>query len=134
AYSAYCPHAGCEVAWVDGQDSVVCPCHLSTFSVDGAVTHPPAVADLDTYSAKLSADGQTLIVDLSGSAGVFPAASNGSVSFTLGQVPALAQVGASVTGRAAGVAFPMVALRLSLTQVIATIGKATPAARPVTLA
>ncbi|HXL20251.1 MAG TPA: Rieske (2Fe-2S) protein, partial [Streptosporangiaceae bacterium] len=43
AYGAYCPHAGCELAWVDRQDSVVCPCHLSSFSVDGTVTHPPAV-------------------------------------------------------------------------------------------
>ena len=43
AYGAYCPHAGCEVAWVDGENSVVCPCHLSQFAVDGSVTHPPAV-------------------------------------------------------------------------------------------
>ena len=43
AYGAYCPHAGCEVAWVDGENSVVCPCHLSRFAVDGSVTHPPAV-------------------------------------------------------------------------------------------
>src|SRR4051812_35954660 len=54
AYGAYCPHAGCEVAWVDGEDSVVCPCHLSRFAVDGTVTHPPAVVDLDTYPAKLT--------------------------------------------------------------------------------
>src|SRR5229473_3945167 len=51
AYGAYCPHAGCEVAWVDREDSVVCPCHLSRFSV------------------------------------------NGTVSFTVQQLPALAQVG-----------------------------------------
>src|SRR5438270_644083 len=71
AYGAYCPHSGCEVAWVDGDDAVVCPCHLSRFSVDGTVTKPPAAADLDTYGAKLTGDGATLIVDLSGSAGVF---------------------------------------------------------------
>ncbi|HEX9578547.1 MAG TPA: Rieske (2Fe-2S) protein [Myxococcales bacterium] len=119
AYGAYCPHAGCEVAWVDRADEVVCPCHLSRFAVDGTVTHPPAAADLDTYSAKLSPDEQTLIVDLSGSAGVFPGASNGSVSFTVQQLPALAQVGASVTGHAAGVPFPLVVLRASATQVLA---------------
>src|SRR5712692_11108460 len=119
AYGAYCPHAGCEVAWVDRADEVVCPCHLSRFSVDGTVTHPPAAADLDTYPAKLSPDEQTLIVDLSGSAGVFPAASNGAVSFTVQQLPALAQVGASVTGHAAGVPFPLVVLRASATQVLA---------------
>src|SRR5215468_2503336 len=68
AYDAYCPHSGCEMAWVDGENSVVCPCHLSRFSVDGAVTHPPAVVDIDTYPVKLSPDGQTLVVDLSGTA------------------------------------------------------------------
>ncbi len=119
AYGAYCPHSGCEVAWVDGEDSVVCPCHLSRFSVDGTVTHPPAVADLDSYPAKLSPDGQLLIVDLNGSAGVFPAAVDGAVTFTLQQLPALAQVGGSVTGHAAGVPFPLVVLRASATQMLA---------------
>src|SRR5260221_7719249 len=108
AYDAYCPHAGCELSWVDGKDSLVCPCHLSTFAVDGAVTHAPALVPVDSYSAKLSTDGATLIVDLSGSAGVFPAASNGEVSFTVGQLPVLSQVGASLTGHAAGVPYPIV--------------------------
>lgn len=119
AYGAYCPHSGCELAWVDGEDSVVCPCHLSRFAVDGSVTHPPAVVGLDTYPAKLSPDGQILILDLSGSAGVFPAAVDGEVSFTLLQLPALAQVGGSVTGHAAGVPFPLVVLRASATQMLA---------------
>src|SRR5438105_7375487 len=48
AYGAYCPHAGCEVVWDDRGDDVVCPCHLSRFSVDGTVTKAPAAADLDT--------------------------------------------------------------------------------------
>src|SRR5258708_37903509 len=65
AYGAYCPHAGCEVAWVDREDSVGGHCHLSRFSVDGSVTRPPAAADRDTYPAKLSLDQQTPIVDLS---------------------------------------------------------------------
>jgi Rieske Fe-S protein len=119
AYNAYCPHAGCELAWVDDEDSVVCPCHLSRFSVDGAVVQRPAVTDLDSYPAKLSPDGQTLIVDLSGSAGVFPAAVNGEVSFTVQQLPALGQVGGSVTGHSAGVPFPLVVLRASASQMLA---------------
>lgn len=119
AFDAYCPHAGCEVAWVDGEDSVVCPCHLSRFAVDGTVTHPPAVVDIDTYPAKLSPDGQTLIVDLNGSAGVFPAAVNGTVTFTVQQLPALATVGGSVTGHSAGVPFPLVVLRASASQMLA---------------
>jgi len=119
AYGAYCPHAGCEVAWVDREDSVICPCHLSRFAVDGSVQRPPAVEDLDTYPAKLSPDEQTLIVDLSGGAGIFPAAAGGEVTFTVQQLPALAQVGGSVTGHAAGVPFPLVVLRASASQMIA---------------
>jgi Rieske Fe-S protein len=119
AWSAYCPHAGCEVAWVDGDDAVICPCHLSRFSVDGAVTHPPAAADLDVYSARLSPDGQTLIVDISGSGGVFPAAQSGKVTFTVQQLPALAALGGSVTGHAAGVPFPLLVLRSSPSQMLA---------------
>jgi cytochrome b6-f complex iron-sulfur subunit len=119
AWNAYCPHAGCEVAWVDGDDSVICPCHLSRFSVDGAVTHPPAQADLDAYSAKLSPDQQTLIVDLSGSAGVFPAAQDGKVVFTVDRFPALAALGGSVTGRSAGVPFPLLVLRSGPSQMLA---------------
>jgi len=119
AYGAYCPHSGCEVAWVDREDALVCPCHLSRFAVDGSVTHPPAVVDLDTYPIKLSPDGLMLIVDLNGTAGVFPAAANGEVSFTIEQLPALANVGGSVTGHSAGVPFPLVVLRASATQVLA---------------
>jgi Rieske Fe-S protein len=92
---------------------VICPCHLSRFSVDGTVTHPPAAADLDAYSARLSSDGQALIVDISGSAGVFPAAQGGKVTFTVQQLPALAALGGSVTGHSAGVPFPLLVLRSS---------------------
>jgi Rieske Fe-S protein len=87
--------------------------------VDGSVTHPPAVQDLDSYPAKLSPDGQTLIVDLGGSAGVFLAAAGGAVTFLVEQVPALAQVGGSVTGHSAGVPFPLVVLRASASQMLA---------------
>src|SRR6267142_5100254 len=119
AYGAYCPHSGCEMAWVDGENSVVCPCHLSRFAVDGTVTHPPAVVDLDTYPAKLSPDGSVLIVDLTGTAGVFPAAVDGEVSFAVEQLPPLMRVGGSVTGHAAGVPYPLVVLRSSATQMLA---------------
>ncbi len=118
-WSAYCPHAGCEVAWEDGGDAVICPCHASRFSVDGAVTRSPATADLDTYPAKLSPDGATLIVDISGSGGVFPAAQGGKVTFAIGQLPQLSALGGSVTGHSAGVPFPILVLRAGPGQVLA---------------
>jgi cytochrome b6-f complex iron-sulfur subunit len=119
AWDAYCPHAGCEVGWSDPDDAVIGPCHLSRFSVDGAVQHPPARADLDSYSARISADKQTLIVDLSGSASAFPAAQGGHVTFAIKTVPKLIVLGGSVTGRAPGVAFPLVLLRSSPSEVVA---------------
>lgn len=119
AWNAYCPHAGCELSWVDREDSVECPCHLSRFAVDGAVTRPPAREDLDTYPAKVSPDGNELLIDLGGGGGVFPAVQNGVVRFAVGDLPALLTVGGSVTGHAAGVAYPLVALRSAANQVLA---------------
>jgi Rieske Fe-S protein len=120
AFGAYCPHAGCEVAWDDRQSSVVCPCHLSRFSVDGVVTHPPAAGNLDTGPARLTPDGQTLVIDITAIVGtIFPPQSDGAVSFSLADVPALAALGGSVTGHSAGVPFPLVVLRTSATQMIA---------------
>src|SRR2546421_6999785 len=87
AYDAYCPHAGCELAWVDRQDSPVCPCHLSSFSVDGVPSNPPARVPVESHSAKLSPDGATLIVDVG--AMVLPATVNGEMTFTLQQLPVL---------------------------------------------
>lgn len=40
-FSAVCPHAGCAVSEVDGA-RVLCPCHGSTFGLDGAVISGPA--------------------------------------------------------------------------------------------
>jgi cytochrome b6-f complex iron-sulfur subunit len=119
AWDAYCPHAGCEVGWSDGADEVVCPCHLSRFSVDGAVKQPPARDNLGSYGAKLSSDRQMLIIDLSGSAGLFPAVQNGHVTFAISTIPALTRLGGSATGRAQGVPFPLVLLRTSPSQVLA---------------
>jgi len=111
AYQAYCPHAGCEVAWVDGADQVVCPCHLSRFSVKGTVVDPPAQVDLDTYPIKLSGDGQHLTIDLTGAGGLFPPVQNGLVTFTLPQLPQLLSVGGSVTSHSRGVPFPLLVQR-----------------------
>jgi Rieske Fe-S protein len=107
------------VGWSDGDSEVICPCHLSRFAVDGTVTKPPARDNLESYGAKLSSDQQTLIVDLSGSAGIFPPVQNGHVTFAISRVPALTRQGGSATGRALGCAFPLVLLRSSPSQVLA---------------
>ncbi|AZZ39756.1 Rieske (2Fe-2S) protein [Acidipropionibacterium jensenii] len=60
AFSAVCPHAGCDVSKVaDGQ--IICPCHGSRFKItDGSVVQGPATSGLG--SAKVTVEGSTLKV------------------------------------------------------------------------
>jgi len=47
AFSAICPHAGCQVSYGGGE--LYCPCHGSTFDpTTGAVRQGPAVTGLPT--------------------------------------------------------------------------------------
>jgi menaquinol-cytochrome c reductase iron-sulfur subunit len=36
AFSAKCPHAGCFIGYTAGNDQFQCPCHTSTFKLDGS--------------------------------------------------------------------------------------------------
>ena len=42
-----CPHTGCSVDWSETDGAFRCPCHRSTFAVDGARTAGPAQRGLD---------------------------------------------------------------------------------------
>lgn len=55
AFSTICPHQGCAVS-VEGA-SIVCPCHRSTFALDGSVTRGPAQAPLRPRAVTLQ-DGE----------------------------------------------------------------------------
>jgi Rieske Fe-S protein len=56
--STVCPHAGCAVSSVaDGK--IVCPCHGSTFGLDGAVIKGPATKPLATVA--VSVQGQDIV-------------------------------------------------------------------------
>ncbi len=111
AFNAYCPHAGCEVAWDDKNTQVVCPCHLSRFAADGTVLHPPAQDNLQPYPVKIQRPTQTLSVDLGGQGGVFPDAKGGTVTFTVQDVPALQKPAGSATGYSRGVLYPLLVIR-----------------------
>lgn len=59
AFSAVCTHAGCNVAEVLGA-SINCPCHGSSFNLDGTVAKGPAQRPLDTRSIVVQGDSIAL--------------------------------------------------------------------------
>ena len=40
-FSGVCPHLGCAVGYRPDADSFLCPCHQSSFQLDGALRHKP---------------------------------------------------------------------------------------------
>ncbi|WP_219413290.1 QcrA and Rieske domain-containing protein [Pseudonocardia nigra] len=56
AFSTVCPHQGCTVNRV-ADAAIVCPCHGSTFALDGAVTQGPATTGLETRAVTVT-DGR----------------------------------------------------------------------------
>lgn len=58
ALNVVCPHAGCFIGY-DGTDQVYkCPCHTSSFELDGKVVRPtPSPRDMDPLTVRVSDDG-----------------------------------------------------------------------------
>lgn len=54
-FSPVCPHAGCSVSKVAG-GSIVCPCHGSRFSLEGAVLDGPATKPLTPKPVAVQGD------------------------------------------------------------------------------
>lgn len=50
AVSAACPHQCCPVSFNEARTEFVCPCHGSTFDLNGAVTGGPAPNGLQKLS------------------------------------------------------------------------------------
>jgi thiosulfate dehydrogenase [quinone] large subunit len=62
AFSAICPHAGCEVQFDQRSDLFICPCHGSTFSGStGAVQRGPAATGLSNIAVALGKNGQLYV-------------------------------------------------------------------------
>jgi menaquinol-cytochrome c reductase iron-sulfur subunit len=53
AFAPQCTHLGCAYHWEDKEKYFLCPCHTSTFSIDGRVLSGPAPRPLDRYEVKL---------------------------------------------------------------------------------
>ena len=60
AFAPQCTHLGCAYHWEEQTKEFLCPCHTSTFSLDGQVTNGPAPRPLDRYEVKV--DGNKLLV------------------------------------------------------------------------
>ncbi len=58
-FSAICTHAGCTVAEVVGA-SINCPCHGSSFNLDGTVAKGPASRPLDAKGIVVQGNSITL--------------------------------------------------------------------------
>ena len=59
AINVVCPHAGCFVNYQPDQKQYLCPCHNSSFALDGAIKErsSPSPRPLDTMEVKVSDDG-----------------------------------------------------------------------------
>ena len=56
ALSWKCPHLGCKVRWIEGEDQFFCPCHNAIFDRDGDVVTGPPPRPLDRYPVKVEDD------------------------------------------------------------------------------
>ncbi|MGA1602625.1 MAG: ubiquinol-cytochrome c reductase iron-sulfur subunit [Prochlorothrix sp.] len=54
ALDSLCTHQGCTVTW--DAESFACPCHGSSFNLDGTVAAGPASSPLPVYEAKIEGD------------------------------------------------------------------------------
>jgi Rieske Fe-S protein len=58
AFSARCPHEGCQVDWRGEQNRFVCPCHNSQWTRVGARLAGPTKRGLDPLDVREGADGR----------------------------------------------------------------------------
>ena len=62
AFSAVCPHAGCQLQFDQQHDTFVCPCHGSTFNGSiGAVEGRSAPRGLSPIAVALGSNGQLYV-------------------------------------------------------------------------
>jgi Rieske Fe-S protein len=63
ALSSICTHQGCQITGFDtGSEQFICPCHGSTFDVNGKVTQGPAGSPLTKYQTQLNGTQLTITV------------------------------------------------------------------------
>jgi Rieske Fe-S protein len=76
AYSAICPHAGCEVdGWIDDQKIIECPCHNSRYNPreGAAIVEGPTTRGLAALPLKIVNDKLVVAKPFIGRLGIAPA-------------------------------------------------------------
>lgn len=63
AINVVCPHAGCFVNYQPDERQYLCPCHNSSFALDGAIKDKssPSPRPLDALEVKVQEDGSILV-------------------------------------------------------------------------
>jgi menaquinol-cytochrome c reductase iron-sulfur subunit len=63
ALNVVCPHAGCFVDFLADQGKFLCPCHRSSFKVDGAIddARSPSPRGLDSLTVEVRSDGSVWV-------------------------------------------------------------------------
>lgn len=72
AFNVVCPHAGCFVDYRPGKNEYLCPCHNSSFSLDGRVLDPksPSPRGLDELPVEVRHGGEIWVTFRNFRAGV----------------------------------------------------------------
>jgi menaquinol-cytochrome c reductase iron-sulfur subunit len=62
ALTATCPHAGCFVDLEPGGRSFRCPCHNSSFTLDGGIVEPsPSPRPMDSLECRIGENGEVAV-------------------------------------------------------------------------
>ncbi len=61
AFNDVCPHLGCKIDYKSSDKSFFCPCHASSFKLDGSKANPIPPRDMDALDTKLDPSGQIWI-------------------------------------------------------------------------
>ncbi len=63
AFNVVCPHAGCFVDFIPETKSYLCPCHSSTFALNGKINDPrsPSPRALDKLPAEVRKGGEVWV-------------------------------------------------------------------------
>lgn len=58
AFNSICPHLGCSVDFRRAQSDFFCPCHTSSFALDGKKTNEVPPRDMDALEVRMKSGGQ----------------------------------------------------------------------------